>query len=167
MSEGRLKTPMPLFNHYVIGISVGFSAQPTALAVIEQEVLEDGRYRTKTGAVELRRLDRLPLGASTAKIIGAVKRILDSDSIKKEGDHTTDLIVDITGVGRRILGLMSDEGLNPIAVTITNDTKATEPSHDDWRISMTDLAVGLQDQLDARRLNSPLTKSALDASGLV
>lgn len=147
MSEGFL------FAHYIVGVSVGPSAQHTALAVIEQEVLCQGSYGTKCGELRLRHLDRLPLGTSYPEIVGKAKKIIEGVE-KQEGDTMSDLVVDITGVGRGILSLMDDEGFSPIVVTITGGTGETEAKSDDWRIAKTELVSNLQLQYQMRKLKT-------------
>lgn len=151
MSEGRI------FEHYIIGLDVGPSAQPTALAVIEQEVCQHGRYGTKLGELRLRHLDRLPLATSYPEIVGKVKKI--AEAIEHEGDRETDLVVDITGVGHGILALMRDEELDPIAVTITSGSGEAESKSNDWRIAKTELVSNLQLQY---QLNTLKTAAGLD-----
>ena len=124
MSEGYL------FSHFIIGLDMGLSAQHTALAAIEQEVLCPGSHGTKCGELRLRLLDRLPLGTSYPEIVGKVKEIIEAVR-KQEGGTTSDLVVGITG-GRGLLSLMDDEGLSPIAVTITGATGETDTTDRSW-----------------------------------
>ncbi len=152
VKEGETPT-RNLFEHYIVGVSVGLSAQHTALAVIEQEVLCQGRYTTKCGELRLRHLDRLPLGTSYPEIVGKVKEIIETVE-KTEGAEPSDLVMDITGVGRGILSLMDDEGLSPIAVTITGGTEEREPKSDDWRIAKVELVSNLQLQYQLQRLKT-------------
>lgn len=142
-----------LFEHYIIGVSIGPSAQQTALAVIEQEIRCQGSHTTTCRELRLRHLDRLPLGASDPEIVGKVKEIVEAVE-KQEGDTKTDLVVDITGVGHPILSLMRDEELDPIAVTITGGTGETEAKSDDWRIAKPELVSNLKLQYQLQRLKT-------------
>ena len=146
MSEGYL------FSHFIIGLDMGLSAQHTALAAIEQEVLCQRSHGTKCGELRLRLLDRLPLGTSYPEIVGKVQEIIEAVR-KQEGGTTSDLVVGITG-GRGILSLMDDEGLSPIAVTITGATGETEAKSDAWRIAKVELVSNLQLQYQMRKLKT-------------
>lgn len=101
-----------------MGVDLGQVNDYTAMCLLEHVEFED-----KTTADErkhewhLRGAKRLPLGTSyqdIARHIKDRKHELEDDL----GGRVT-LIVDATGVGRPVIDLLRDEGLQPIAVTVT------------------------------------------------
>ncbi len=98
-------------EHFVIGVDLGVGMQPTAIAVIKQEVVDMIRRGREVRSMQLVYLERLPLDASYAKAIDAVKRILEEVKDKEQdtwrGKPRTDVVVDITGTGRAVGDLMT------------------------------------------------------------
>ena len=64
-------------EHYVIGVDLGVGMQPTAIAVVKQDVVDMIRRGQEVSSIQLVYLERLPLDASYAAAIEAVKRILE------------------------------------------------------------------------------------------
>ena len=88
-------------EHYVIGVDLGVAMQPTAIAVVKQDVVDMIRRGQEVSSIQLVYLERLPLDASYAAAIEAVKRILEEVRDKEQdswrGKPRTDVVVDITG----------------------------------------------------------------------
>jgi hypothetical protein len=104
----------PLF---VAGVDLGQAKDPTAEAVIE----------LAAPALHLRHLQRLPLGMPYPEVatrIGATMKALPSPG---------ELVVDATGVGRPVLDMLRDAGLDPVAVCITGGRAVTFDG-DMWRV---------------------------------
>lgn len=135
-----------LCRHYVVGLDLGQMMQPTAIAVIEQEVLDLHPFRQgrEVRAWHLRHLDRLPLDSSYADIGARVAEVIARLEEKEQAKNGTDLVIDITGTGRPVGEVMEKAGLNPIMVTITGGMRETEAKPGDWLISKNDLVGGLQ-----------------------
>src|SRR4051794_22559264 len=99
---------------YVVGLDLGQSVDPTALAVLEHQtgVLDfNSPWERHTGLGELpqkkheqvhvRHLERLPLGMSYPSIVQHVKMVMARPPLN--GDTKTPpakLVIDSTGVGR-------------------------------------------------------------------
>ena len=134
-------------RHYVIGVDLGAAMQPTAIAVIEQEVIDMIRRGREVRSMQLVHLERLPLDAGYPAVIEEVKRILeevkDKEQDTRRGEPRTDVVVDITGTGRAVGKLMEKAGLKPIFVTMTSGNAASRPSYDDWRIGKASLIGNL------------------------
>lgn len=138
--------------HFIIGADLGQIMQPTALAVVEQRVVDlhprgGGR---EVRSMSLRHLERLPLDASYPRIVTRLEELVEALK-DQEGDRrrwgkepSTDVVVNISGTGRAIGEAMEKAGLDPILVNITNGTGETKVEFDDWRLSKNDLVGGLQ-----------------------
>jgi hypothetical protein len=126
-------------EHYVIGVDLGVAMQPTAIAVVKQEVVDMIRRGREVSSIQLVYLERLPLDASYAAVIEAVKRILEEVKDKEQdswrGQPRTDVVVDITGTGRAVGELMEKAGLKPIFVTMTGGNTESRPSYNDRRLA--------------------------------
>jgi hypothetical protein len=126
-------------EHYVIGVDLGVAMQPTAIAVVKQEVVDMIRRGREVRAMQLVHLERLPLDASYAAAIEAVKKILEEVKDKEQdswrGEPRTDVVVDITGTGRAVGDLMEKAGLKPIFVTMTGGNAESRPSYNDRRLA--------------------------------
>ena len=133
-------------EHYVIGVDLGVAMQPTAIAVVKQEVVDMIRRGREVSSIELVHLERLPLDASYAVAIERVQRILEEVKDKEQdswrGGPRTDVVVDITGTGRAVGNLMEKAGLRPIFVTMTGGN-AESGAYDDWRIGKASLIGNL------------------------
>lgn len=136
--------------HYVVGVDLGAAMQPTAIAVVEQEVIDLLGKALEVRAMRLRHLERLPLDAPYHAVIDRVKHLLDALK-EQEGDlhpwtkePRSDLVVDITGTGRAVGDFMNKAKVDPILVSITGGAGETEIRANDWKISKADLVGGLQ-----------------------
>ena len=99
--------------HYVVGVDLGAAMQPTAIAVVEQEVVDLLGKGLEVRAMRLRHLERLPLDAPYHAVIDRVKHLMDALK-DQEGDFhpwtkepSSDLVVDITGTGRAVGDVMN------------------------------------------------------------
>src|SRR5215472_5002114 len=96
-------------SEYTIGIDPGQSIDPTAFAAV---------YCLQDGAKPLFRcgyLERLPLDTPYPGIIQHARRLLQ----QKRFLGRTELVLDLTGVGRPVGDMFRTEGLHPVKVTIT------------------------------------------------
>jgi hypothetical protein len=98
-------------SSFYMGVDPGQSQDYTAIVIIKH--VEDDRGHE----YHVRDCKRLPLGTSyydlTKYIKGIIRRFEDA------GKGIT-LIVDATGVGRPVIDSLKEDGLNPVAVTITS-----------------------------------------------
>src|SRR5215472_11284589 len=96
-------------SEYTIGIDPGQSIDPTAFAAVH--CLEDGGKPL----FQCGHLERLPLNTPYPAIIQHARRLLQKQPFLGH----TELVLDLTGVGRPVADLFRAEGLHPIRVTIT------------------------------------------------
>lgn len=129
--------------HYIVAVDFGLMMQPTSAAVLEQETYDVPDHGVENRAMRLRHLERFPLDAKYPAIIERVDRLLTR---VKELDQAggPDLLVDITATGRAIIDLMKGEGLEPLAVTISNGIGETKHDQRDYRVSKLALVGNLQ-----------------------
>lgn len=147
---------------FVIGLDLGQAQDYTALAVEEvtptrHEYTEcytdpemnlpaDRRvaYEGLPITLQVRHLERFELGTPYPKIvdrvIGLKERLADSL-----------LAADATGVGRPVIDLLEQAGLQPIAITITGGDRAMGAGRV-WRVPKRDLVAVAQVALQDRRL---------------
>ena len=100
---------------YIIGVDLGYSQDYTALAIAERVGLKKAEYR-------IRHLMRFELLTPYQEVARQVHRILHSEQMRLFDKH---LIIDATGVGRPVIEMFEDEGLEPIAITITSGFEFT------------------------------------------
>lgn len=105
---------------YVLGLDLGQSRDPTALAVVRRL----GEFGVEgTEIYQVGHLERLPLGTSYPAVVSHVKFVLS------KLPRGTELVVDFTGVGRPVYDMFIDiAGIDPIGVLITGGN--TESSAD-------------------------------------
>jgi hypothetical protein len=118
--------------NYVLGLDLGQSRDPTALAVVRRL----GAFGFEgTELYQVGHLERLPLGTSYAAIVAHVKWVLG------QLPKGSELVIDFTGVGRPVYDMFVDiAGIDPIGVLITggntegNDGRVYSVPCCRWRI---------------------------------
>jgi len=94
-------TPWPPRRiRFVVGVDLGQSTDPTAIAILEHVtgVLDKGsdydrhcglteHLQTKAERVDVRHLERLPLGLSYSAVVQRVSDLLQFDRLKRERDE--------------------------------------------------------------------------------
>lgn len=139
--------------HLLIAVTVGVGIQPTAIAVVEQEVLKSNGWRLETGALRLKHLERMPLDASYPDIAARVSTLLETPEIKDgEGCGGAQVVIDVTGSGRAILKLFERVEIEPVVVTITGAGVREEHKFNDWRVPKVELIGALRVVYETRRL---------------
>ncbi len=127
--------------------------QPTAIAVIEQEVLKGHRWLPETGALRLRHLDRVPLEASYPDIVTRISTLLEASEIKDgEACGKPDMVLDVTGSGRAILEIFERIEIKPIVVNIVGAGVKEEETSDGWRVPKVELVGELRVAYELERL---------------
>src|SRR5882762_6644091 len=91
---------------FLIGLDLGKSHDPTAIAILERKELigewDPVMYAHKRMvAMQLRYLERIPLGTSYPDVVKHVEHIARSADLRKQ----CYLMVDATGVGPPVVGL--------------------------------------------------------------
>jgi len=134
---------------YTVGVDLGQTTDPTAIAVIEREEIPGGRLRgvgqiLGTKKLVLRHLERLPLGKSYVDQVGYVNSLMSRPPLSMP--PVADLVIDQTGVGRAVFDLFKATGLSPKGVTITGG-EAIGYSNGGYRVPKAVLVSLLQARL--------------------
>jgi len=122
-------------SSWVVGVDLGQSTDPTAICVLEwiKGVLDPnsewerhtgtGRLPQKpTERLDVRHLERLPLGLSYPEV---VQRVADLLARPPLNEGNVELVIDETGVGRAVGDIFVQAGMRPKRVTITSGNEAT------------------------------------------
>ena len=137
---------------YIIGVDLGYSQDYTALAIAERVGLKKAEYR-------IRHLMRFELLTPYQEVARQVHRILHSEQMRLFDKH---LIIDATGVGRPVIEMFEDEGLEPIAITITSGFEFTRvKDRAEFRVPKEHLVSAMQMVVQGGRMKvSPKLKLA-------
>ena len=147
-------TPAPIFlrrnTRFVVGVDLGQSSDPTAIAVLEhiKGVTDEGSdYERHTGLptkqtpaerVDVRHLQRLPLGLSYPVVVQHVADLLARPPLcGHENQAPATLVIDETGVGRAVGDIFTDAGLSPTRVSITAGSEASWAGGRRWHVAKT------------------------------
>jgi hypothetical protein len=144
---------------YFLGLDLGQAADYTALAVLEKlfprRQVERRREAGQGAFVEAlppvyhcRHLARMPLGTAYPAVADHVKELLGAPQLRGR----TSLVVDNTGVGRRVVDMLRAKHLMPIAVTITGGDSVTAEQGGGLRVPKRDLVGIVQVLLQTDRL---------------
>src|SRR3954447_23397462 len=120
------------------------------------------------GVYDIVHLERLELGTPYTAIperLRAIARRLQHvwlDEVFAEtgvgrarlDDAPISLVIDMTGVGRPVVDLLREDGLNPAAITITGGDTVVRVREGEYRVPKRDLAGAIQSALQARRLRA-------------
>lgn len=149
---------MTYCTHYIVGVSVGVMAQPTAIAVIEQESRQETDGGRETTAIRLRHLERMSMASSYPDLASKLRAIIEGLS-EKEKARESDLLVDMTGTGKAIIEFFKNEDLDPTRVVITAGHGEQRDDTGIWRIAKVELVGSLQVlfQTDKFKVASGLT----------
>ena len=143
---------LPRSTRWIVGVDLGQSIDPTAVAVMEhiKGVLDynsSWERHTGTGTIpqkpaermNVRYLERLPLGLSYPAVVDHVKRLLATPPLCGDGKlKPADLIIDQTGVGAAVGDLFEAGGMKPIRVSITVGSEVTYAKRA-WHVAKTAL----------------------------
>ena len=140
-------------RHYIVAVDPGLSMQHTAIAIIEQHTRREPRGRSECTAIQLRHLERLPLDATYPQTVERTKERLGALEVPEDA-RQSDLIVDVTGTGRAIAGLMKTAGMDPITVAITAGMDENEITPRDWRLPKIELVGNLQVLFQTEKLKT-------------
>ena len=130
---------------YFLGVDLGQAHDPTAIALIERHRSMHSRKGETGRRLDLRHLERLPLGTPYP---AQVARVGELHARLPTG---TKIIVDRTGVGRAVFDIFKEHGIKATAIDIT--AGAAETSTDDgWRVAKVQLVSRLQALLHEGKL---------------
>lgn len=130
-------------ERYFVGVDLGQSNDPTAIAGVRRVDLEDGRPVFQVGYLE-----RLPLGTPYPGVVTHVERLLKRPPFLGRAE----LVIDHTGVGRPVFDLFITRGVSPIGVSITSGDVETFDANGAWRVPKLTLISRLQALLHDSRL---------------
>jgi hypothetical protein len=150
------------FTHpisHVIGVDLGQSRDPTAIAIVETEKLVRNlkmsgglgiRQQVESVMHRVRHLERLPLNMPYPLQVAHVRRLVMSPFLKGDDGGPPDLAIDESGVGRPVADMFEEDGLKPQRVTITaglEEGRGAGPRS--WRVPKITLVSRLQAGLHA------------------
>lgn len=173
-------TPTPVFlprrTRWVVGVDLGQSQDPTAIAICEHvsgAVDEGSDYERHCGIptkqkpaerVNVRHLQRLPLGLSYPAQVQHVADLLARPPLN--GNETTavaQLIIDQTGVGAAVADIFNAAGMRPIRLSITAGNEATWVGNDRVHVAKTILISTVDAMLHTGTLKFAATLSEAGA----
>lgn len=129
---------------FYAGLDIGQMADPSALAILEREILDTGTR--VEGRFLLRYLERIPLMTPYPAMVDGVHSRLEAMH------EPCTLICDATGVGRPVVDMFKLKHLLPIAVTITIGERVTSERWDEWHVPKRLLIMGMQVAMQQGRL---------------
>lgn len=120
-----------------IGVDLGQARDYSAITAMRitptRRLIEDDsgirQIQTTPLRIDLVHCERLPLGTPYPAVVERVHEI------QRQIAHPSALVVDATGVGRPVLDMMTERGLNPIGINITGGSNVTVPE-DGYRVSI-------------------------------
>jgi hypothetical protein len=147
-------------RNFCVGLDLGQSSDPTALAVIDYQKIPLDEYvpnhETKTTTqlckerYDVRHLERLALGTSYTNIGAYAAELMSRAPLPQ---FAAELVVDQTGVGRPVVDLLRRSGLSKlVAITITGGDAETRVSHNEYRVPKHLLVTGLDAKLSVGEL---------------
>jgi hypothetical protein len=128
---------------FYIGVDPGQSIDPTAIAAVQRVVRADGKPVFRCG-----HLERLPLATPYPGVVQHVRRLVSKEPFLGHSE----LILDLTGVGRPVADLFQAEGLRPVKVSITAGDNETRNEHGIWHVAKLLLVSTVQALLHDGRL---------------
>jgi hypothetical protein len=149
---------------YIVGVDLGQSMDPTAIAVIEQRKTFKHHYSGDRHAAgerfDVRHLQRLPLGLSYPEVVYEVGRLTARAPLVNQ----CEVVIDATGVGQAVADLF-DVGpwVKPVRVTITAGLEQSWVGGG-WHVSKTILISTLDARLHTGELR--FAKALLEAGAM-
>jgi hypothetical protein len=147
------------YDQYFIGVDPGQAQDPTAIAVVRRRYGENYLPVFQCGYLE-----RLPLGTPYPGIVWRCRQLLQQPIFSRR----TEVILDLTGVGRPVRDLFIVQGIDPISVTITSGVAEPAPENNIYSVPKLVLISGVQALLHDGRLqiqselqDAPVLKSEL------
>jgi hypothetical protein len=128
---------------FYIGVDPGQSIDPTAVAVVQRVSRDNGKPLFRCG-----HLERLPLATPYPGVVQHVRRLVSKEPFLGHSE----LVLDLTGVGRPVGDLFQAEGLRPVKVSITAGDNETRNEHGIWHVAKLLLVSTVQALLHDGRL---------------
>jgi hypothetical protein len=146
----RRRSRDEIWPAFVIGLDLGQERDPSAIAIIErvpQQVSGTSSGGSLEFAYHVRHLERFELGTEYPDIVDEVVSLMNHPTLL---DRTI-LVVDATGVGAGVVGLLHRQGLRPAEITITGGNSVGR-SPRGWRVPKRDIVSVLQVLFQTRRV---------------
>ncbi|NJL30003.1 MAG: hypothetical protein HC897_19975 [Thermoanaerobaculia bacterium] len=146
----------------LIGIDIGQTHDPTAIAVVEEQNRREGD-RTETHYL-VRSLERLPLGTPYPQVVRRLHQIITA--VYQRTGHRPIVYLDATGVGTPILDMLRENAVRSCdlrAVYITHGERCKQEKRGDYTrvvLGKALLVCRLQALLSTGRLHLPRTPDA-------
>ena len=119
------------------------SIDPTAIAVVQRIPNANGKPTFRCG-----HLERLPLATPYPGVVQHVRRLVGKEPFLGQSE----LVLDLTGVGRPVADLFQAEGLRPVKVSITAGDNETLNEQGIWHVAKLLLVSTVQALLHDGRL---------------
>lgn len=142
---------------WTLGLDIGQSQDPTALTAVEHA---GALRRGDPAEYHLRHVARFELGTPYPQVVEEVAALMRSAELTKTKVRPPGaekrvilptLVVDATGVGRPIVEMLREEGLDPLSIWITGGDSVTRDGRE-YRVPKRELASTVQALLQSGRL---------------
>ncbi len=111
ISQPSSDAPLSADDRYTIGVDLGQSHDPTAIAIVRRVDGPSGEPVFQVG-----HLERIPLNTPYPGVVQHVRRLAARPVFR----GSADLVIDFTGVGRPVFDMFEAAGMSPIGVAITS-----------------------------------------------
>src|SRR5262245_3871221 len=173
--------PKPVFlprsSRFVVGLDLGQSIDPTAIAVLEKKtgVIDHGsdadrhcglttHLQKPASRIEVRYLKRLALGLSYPTIIEHVIELMGRAPLcGAENQRPAELVIDETGPGRPVGDIFVQSGLKPIRVSIMPGNEVTPQGNNRWHVAKSILISNVDALLNTGELKFSAGLTEADA----
>jgi hypothetical protein len=152
--ESWMRIPADPVDRFCVGVDLGQSSDPTAIAVVRHRVEPlEGEWIRERATVpnryhilrqkiderfEVPHLERVPLGTSYPAIVNHVTDILGRAPVRG-----ADLVIDQTGCGAPVGDLFEHAGLDPVRIVIAAGIEPVRHGHRKWSVPKTELISNL------------------------
>jgi hypothetical protein len=156
-------------RYYTCGVDLGQAQDPTAIVVLETEVtkrvFEDRHsgwldHKVERAEHRVRHAERLPLHLPYPDQVAHVRHLMMAPQLPKKD---TELVIDMSGVGRPVFEMFERDGLKPIGVQITAGLEEVRNGAQVWNVAKVLLVSRLQAALHAGDLKFAVGLSEADA----
>ena len=136
-------------TNYYLGLDLGKRRDHAALAIVEKILHRSAYTGTHLSSLDVRFLERIPLGTPYPVVVQAVREIVNHDTLRGR----CALAVDATGVGGPVVDMLrrGQLGCELAAVTITGGDHQSTNGYD-YSVPKQDLIAGVQVLLELGQL---------------
>jgi hypothetical protein len=151
------KIPVRPKDDYYVGLDIGQSVDPSAVAVLNHVVVAGEEWtpddkarlwrQAKTERFLVRHLERLPLQMPYPQQIQHVANLLSRDPL-----HGATFALDYTGCGRPVADMFDRAGLRSMKILITGGNEVTRHERDVWHFPKGHLVSQLEARMQSGEL---------------